>query len=139
MRYAHLYLVALSTAIAMIAAGCSFTVAESSETQSSTRGDRASAAGNATLPPSSPLVISPFRTGERVEVHLRRDALGFTGNSAVGIEQSGAYAQPLRVVGMIESSSADWINIRRDDNTRVAIPMQMVLAVIMEPATAAVE
>ncbi len=76
---------------------------------------------------------SPRHTldGERVEVHLRRDALGLSNTAPVGIEQGGPYSDSLKVTGKVVGQSASWMVIQRDDESLVHVPREVVLSIIV--------
>jgi hypothetical protein len=97
---------------------------------------------NATEHPSPRAVLLPamsealpIRVGDRVKAHLRRDALGVSGNAPIGLDPDGPSRGDFSLEGTVCLNRPIWLMLDLDDGRRVVTAVDQILFIeLLDPS-----
>lgn len=69
------------------------------------------------------------KTGQHCTIEFRRDVLGVADKTPIGVEVESADGASLSETGTLVSADNAWIEIVRDDHTRLVIPTDTILLI----------
>lgn len=78
------------------------------------------------LIPASP-GAPPIHVGDRVKVHLRRDALGVSGNAPIGLDPDGPSRGDFWLEGTVTHNRDSWLTLELNDGRRVIAAGDQIL------------
>lgn len=69
----------------------------------------------------------PLRTGDRVKVHLRRDALGVAGNVPISLDPDGRDRGDYWLEGTVAMNRPSWLTLDLNDGRQVIASTEKIL------------
>lgn len=76
----------------------------------------------------------PLRTGDRVKVHLRRDALGVAGSAPIGLDPDGRSRTDFWLEGTVNMNRPSWLTLELADGRRLVAATDKILFIeLLDP------